>query len=323
MKILMKNISPPLGKRRIWKKSSLVTLELKSFCHSKKWNLWATSLSGTQNYFSWKCWCSDSWVLQDEYSVTPGSPFPLESSQLLAPFLPERSPSWTSEMQWVHQTGDLAVHGTLRLGRMAGPQGRVGARRTSTKSSQGRAGQKNSDKTNFPLKIAHSGKGMVIFTHLAGAPAEYRLLSCQLTLSPPLSAKRSNHQNPGGWKSSRFPRQGPWAQKPLWPQVINQDSQGCRGPRAELGPTVGSRGRGASWISELELPQWCFLLKALKWDIFGSFIIVSFKKILAEGNFISFMRVLEGLNFPENGQSSFSLDSTRKIFFKILFFILN
>lgn len=168
MKILKKNISLPLRKRRIWKKTPPITPELKSFCHSKKWNLWATSLSLTQNYFSWKCWCSDSWVLQDEYPVTPGSHFPLESSQLLAPFLPERSPSWTSAMQWVHQTGDLAVRGTLRRGRMPGPQGRVGAWRTGTKSPQGRAGQKNSNKNYFPLKIAHSGKGMVIFTHLQG-----------------------------------------------------------------------------------------------------------------------------------------------------------
>lgn len=40
------------------------------------------------------------------------------------------------------------------------------------------------------------------------------------------------------------------------------------------------------WISELELPQWCCLLKALKWDVFDSFIIASFKKNACWGNLI-------------------------------------
>jgi len=81
-------------------------------------------------------------VLQDEYPVTPGSHFPLESSQLLAPILAQRSPAWTSAMQWVYQTEDLAVQGTLRLDTMLGLPRRVGAWRTGTKRPQGRAGQK-------------------------------------------------------------------------------------------------------------------------------------------------------------------------------------
>lgn len=71
----------------------------------------------------------------------------------------------------------------LWLGKLPGLRRRVGARRTGIKTHRVELGGKILTKNHFPLKIACSGKGMVIFTQPAGAPVEHRLLSCQLTPS--------------------------------------------------------------------------------------------------------------------------------------------
>lgn len=130
----------------------MITSERESFCLSQKWNPRATSLSSTQNYFIWKCWCSESGVLKDEYLVTPGCHFSLESTQFVAPFQPERSTSCSSAMQWVQQTGDLAVHG-LWLSRLPGLQRRVGAWRTGIKTHREELSRKILTKTIFHGKL--------------------------------------------------------------------------------------------------------------------------------------------------------------------------
>lgn len=158
-----------------------ITSELKSFHLSQKWNPWAISLTSIPNYFVWKCWCSEPWVLQDKYPVTPGFHFPLES-WLPHFYLKDQLPAL---LQCSGSTRrEVFVSMGLWLGRLPGLQRRVGAWRTGIKSHREGLGRKILTKNNFPLKIACSGKGIVIFTHPAGAPMEHRLLSCQLSPLP-------------------------------------------------------------------------------------------------------------------------------------------
>lgn len=106
----------------------------------------------------------------------------------------------------------------------------------------GRKKKKKNWQNNFSLKMALSAKGMVIFTHLAGAPAEHRLLSCRFSLSI-FSAKPSSHQNHRLKKTSGFPDRDCELRSPHGHRSCTRTH---RGARAQQDPAAGATGK--KWL---------------------------------------------------------------------------